>query len=170
MRTPPAAYASSMKAATLIAAAALLAGCATPGLRSLQAGLPEAEVTQRWGQPTARYTLPSGTRLEYATGPAGLETWMVDLDSAGKTVAWRQVLEERNLRAVQASLPGMTREQVLSTLGRPSHTRPARMGGDVWSWRHESAFCLWFQASFNTSGRVMDASFAPDPQCDHVDD
>lgn len=170
MRVLAAAYAFRMKAVTLIFAAALLAGCATPGLRSLQVGLPEAEVAQRWGTPTARYTLPSGTRLEYATGPEGLQTWMVDLDSSGKTTAWRQVLDERNLRAVQGQLPGMTRDELLSTLGRPSHTRPARMGGEVWSWRHDSAFCLWFQASLNPNGRVMDAAFASDPRCDHQED
>jgi hypothetical protein len=170
MQAPAAAYASTMKALVPISMA-LLVGCATPGLHSLQVGLPEAEVAQRWGSPTARYTLPTGTRLEYATGPAGIETWMVDLDTAGNTLGWGQVLSERNLRTVQGQLLSMTRDEVLRTIGRPSHIRSGgRQGGEVWSWRHESAFCLWFQASLNDNGRVTDAAFAPDPRCDHVDD
>lgn len=171
MRAVCRAYALHMKLTVLLPIVALLAGCATPGLRSLEGGLPEAEVIQRWGTPTARYTLPSGTRLEYATGPGGLETWMVDLDAAGRAVLWRQVLSYRNLRAVQGQLPSMTRDELLRTLGRPGHVRSGgRQGGEVWSWRHESPFCLWFQASLNDNGRVTDAAFAPDPICDHLDD
>jgi hypothetical protein len=155
----------------LMAAMGLLAACAGPGLTPLQGGLGEAELVQRWGPPTGRHALDAGTRLEYALGPAGRETWMVDLDAQGRTVAWRQVLDWRNLERVQGSLPGMSRDEVLRTLGRASHVRPGgRQGGQVWSWRHDSPFCLWFQATIGNDGRVRDASFAPDPQCDARDD
>lgn len=159
-----------MRATTLIPlAAALLAACSTPGLKSLRGGMTEAEVVQAWGAPSARHPLPAGTRLEYATGPEGLETWMVDLDTAGKAVLWRQVLSYANLRAVQGQLPGLTTQELLATIGRPGHKRPDRNGGEVWSWRHESPFCLWFQASINVNGRVKDASFSADPKCDFHD-
>lgn len=158
-----------MRTLTILFSIALLAACSTPGLRSLKGGMTEAEVVQAWGQPSARHTLPAGTRLEYATGPEGLETWMVDLDPAGRTVLWRQVLSYANLRAVQGQLAGQTQAELLATLGRPGHKRPDRNGGEVWSWRHDSPFCLWFQASINVSGRVKDASFAPDPKCDYHD-
>lgn len=150
---------------------ATLAGCAGPGITPLASGLTEPEVQSRWGTPTGRYTLAGGTRLEYATGPAGLETWMVDLDTAGRAVAWRQVLEPRYLESVQGRLPGMSRDELLSTLGRAGEVRSGgRQGGQVWSWRHDSPFCLWFQASLGDDGRVRDAAFAPDPRCDGADD
>ena len=151
--------------------AGLLAGCAGPGITPLRGGQPEAEVLQRWGTPTARYALPSGARLEYATGPAGRETWMVDLDDQGRAQAWRQVLDWRHLERVQGELTGMSREELLRTLGRAGEVRSGgRQGGQVWSWRFDSPFCLWFQASLSDAGRVTSAAFAPDPQCDSFDD
>jgi hypothetical protein len=158
-----------MRALWLFALVALLAGCALPGLKPLRGGMAEAEVVQAWGPPTARYALPAGSRLEFALGPAGNQTWMVDLDPAGRAVAWRQVLSYENLQAVQGRLPGLTRDELRLQVGRPSETRPDRLGGEVWSWRHESPFCLWFQASIGTDGRVRDAAFAPDPACDFQD-
>ncbi len=149
----------------------LLASCAGPGLTPLQAGLGEAELRQRWGEPTGRHALDGGVRLEYALGPAGLQTWMVELDAQGRVLRWQQVLDWRHLEQVQASLPGMRREELLRTLGRPGHVRSGgRQGGEVWSWRHDSPFCLWFQASLADDGRVTDAAFAPDPACDVRDE
>jgi hypothetical protein len=148
-----------------------LAGCAGPGLTPLSTGLTEAEVVQRWGTPTGRHALPDGARLEYATGPMGVETWMVDLDDQGRTRTWRQVLDWRYLQQVQADLPGMSREQVLTLLGRPSEVRGGGFqGGEVWSWRHQSPFCLWLQASVGEDGRLRDGGFYPDPACDAKDD
>lgn len=153
--------------AHLLALLPLLAACAGPGLTPLHSGASEADVRQRWGEPTGRYALDPGTRLEYALGPAGRETWMVDLDAGGRVQRWQQVLDWRHLQRVQASLPGMDRDALLRTLGRPGHVRAGgRPGGEVWSWRHDSPFCLWFQASIGVDGRVSDAAFAPDPQCD----
>jgi hypothetical protein len=156
-----------------VLAAALLAlgGCAGPGITPLKSGLTEPEVRSLWGAPTGRYALPAGTRLEYATGPAGVETWMVDLDPSGRATTWQQVLTPRHLESVQGRLPGMTQDELLRTLGRASEVRSGgRQGGQVWSWRHDSPFCLWFQASLGDDGRVRDAAFAPDPQCDANND
>lgn len=151
--------------------APLLVACTGPGLTPLQGGLNETEIIQRWGAPTGRYALDGGTRLEYALGPAGRQTWMVDLDAQGRATTWRQVLDERHLAQVQASLPGMDSATLLRTIGRASHVRSGgRQGGQVWSWRHDSPFCLWFQVSMGDDGRVKDASFAPDPECDATED
>lgn len=157
--------------AVALVCAAALSGCAGPGLTPLASGLSEAEVAQRWGAPTGRYTLPEGTRLEYARGPAGTETWMVDLDAQGRTQSWRQVLDWQYLQQVQGTLPGLSRDQVLVLLGRPSDVRSGGwQGGEVWSWRHDSPFCLWLQASVGDDGRLRDAGFYPDPRCDVNDD
>lgn len=148
-----------------------LAACAGPGISPLPAGADEAAVQQRWGPPTGRYTLDSGSRLEYATGPFGRTTWMVDLDPAGRVVATRQVLDDRHLQQLQAHLPGMTRDQLLRQLGRPGERRSGGwQGGEVWSWRYETPWCLWFQVSVGDDGRVRDGAFLPDPLCDGNDD
>lgn len=151
--------------------AALLAGCAGPGLSRIEPGLDEAAVLARWGAPTGRYAMPGGTRLEYATGPYGQETWMVDLDRGGRVVGARQVLEYGALQGLQGDLPGMDRDSLLRTLGRPGERRAGgRQGGEVWSWRMDSPFCLWFQVGIGDDGRVRDAVFSPDPLCDARDD
>lgn len=154
-----------------LAGALLLTACAGPGLTRIEPGLAEADVLARWGAPTGRYALPEGTRLEYATGPFGQETWMVDLDRQGRVVRARQVLEYMALQGVQAELPGMDRAQLLRTLGRPGEVRGGGwQGGQVWSWRIDSPFCLWFQVGVGDDGRVTDGVFSPDPLCDAHDD
>ena len=184
LQAPAQAYAGGMKpelpklvsrrrwwAPVGLAAVLSLGGCAGPGLTPLSPGLTEAEVVQRWGTPTGRYALPAGARLEYATGPMGAQTWMVDLDGQGRAQAWRQVLDWRYLQQVQADLPGQSRQQAMALLGRPSEVRGGGyQGGEVWSWRHESPFCLWLQASVGDDGVLRDAGFYPHPLCDARDD
>jgi hypothetical protein len=147
-------------------AAVLAAGCAALAAPP-QPGQSEAQVQQRLGAPTARYALAGGaTRLEFATGPFGRETWMVDLDSAGRVSAARQVLEAGYLAAFQARAPGMSRDELLRELGRPGERRGARGGGETWSWRYVTNDCLWFQVSLDAGGRVKDGAFGIDPACD----
>ena len=155
----------------LLMAAAVLAGCAGPGITALRTGADEAELRQLWGEPTSRYALPAGSRLEYATGPYGRTTWMVDLDGDGRVLGAQQVLADRHLQAVQGLLPGMTRDELLRTLGRPGERRGGGwQGGEVWSWRYDNPFCLWFQVSIGDDGRVRDGAFGPDPLCDYNED
>jgi len=154
-----------------LALAVTLAACAGPGITPLPPAADEAAVRQAWGAPTGRYALPAGSRLEYASGPYGLTTWMVDLDAAGRVVALKQVLDEANLYAVQGRLPGMTRAELLLTLGRPGERRHGGwQGGEVWSWRFYNAFCRWFQVSIGDDGIVRDGAFGPDPLCEVEDD
>jgi hypothetical protein len=105
--------------------------------------------------------------LEYATGPWGRTTWMVEVDAAGRVIAARQVLTLASLSAFQQAAPGMAADEVLRTLGRPAERqRLARIGGEIWSWRYETNECLWFQATVGGDGRVRDSGFAIDPACD----
>ncbi len=153
------------RAALAIGVLAILAGCATPVSR-LQPGMPQAEVVRVMGPPTDRYPLADGgTRLEYASGPYGEATWMVDLDRDGRMTRWAQVLTDEHLSEVQGRLPGMTRAELLRTLGRPAQVRGGGLqGGQVWSWRFDSMFCRWFQVSIGDDGIVRDGIFSPDPQ------
>ena len=131
----------------------VLAGCAASpdGLKS---GASTDEIRAQMGTPAATYALPGGgQRLEFrGSGP---RTYMLDVDAAGKLVQWVQVLNETNFRNIA---PGMTREQVLMTLGRPSDVSfVGRQGAEVWSYHFQNIECQWFQVPFGADGRTSSA-------------
>ncbi|MDE2274956.1 MAG: hypothetical protein KGK09_01540 [Burkholderiales bacterium] len=156
----------------MAALTAALAGCAAIGLHPPVAGQTEAQVLARDGPPTARYAMPGGAaRLEYASGPAGRETWMVDIDASGHVIAARQVLNEAAFDAFQRHAAGMSRAQLLRTLGTPGERRGGGwQGGEVWSWRYPNNDCLWFQVSIGDDGRVRDGAYGFDPMCNRPGD
>jgi hypothetical protein len=144
-----------------------LAACSVLGPPPLRQGQPEADVIRDWGPPTARYAMPDGVqRLEYATGPYGRTTWMIDLDASGGVLRADQVLNESNFLRFQARAPGMTIDELLRTLGRPGDRESGgRQGGEVWSWRYPTNDCLWFRASIGVDGLVRDGVYGIDPRC-----
>jgi hypothetical protein len=155
-----------MLAAALFSA--VLSGCAAFAPPDIHAGQTEAEVRSVFGVPTGRYAMPgAATRLEYATGPYGRTTWMVDLDAAGRVTRARQVLNEASFIDFQARAPGMSRDELLRTLGRPGERKHGGYaGGEVWSWRYPTNDCLWFQSSIGDDGVVRDGAYGIDPRCD----
>ncbi|HSW26627.1 MAG TPA: hypothetical protein VLJ62_27990 [Burkholderiaceae bacterium] len=151
---------------TVIAAsvAGLLIACA--GLRPPTdlKGRTEAEVVQAMGQPTGRYTLPdNGRRLEYAKGPAGRETFMVDLDAQGRVVQMEQVLDVNHFDVIN---PGMKEADLLRFIGRPSERSGMRGGGEILSWRYYNTGCLWWQAQLDAQRVITTAGYASLPGCD----
>ena len=160
-----------MKTLKLCSIALLLSACAGYAPRTLHAGNTEADTVHELGPPTGRYALPGGgQRLEFARGPFGKHTYMVDLDAQGRVTGWRQVLTEENFNQVHA---GETREDLLRTLGRPAETRPGGwQGGQVWSYRYETlmGLCQWYQVSLTDAGIVTDGAYGIDPRCDPGDD
>ena len=146
-----------------------LAACTSYGPGDLGPGRSEAEVRDKMGEPTGRYPLPDGgSKIEYARGPAGGHTYMVDVDAAGRVRGVEQVLTERNFNAVQIGTP---RDDVRRRLGRPSESRVGWRGvGEVWSYRFEwTAHCRWFQIWIDKDV-VREASYAVDPVCDDTKD
>src|SRR5258708_7384490 len=76
-------------------AAVALSGCGTTyGPQALRAGASLNDVTASLGAPTARYPRSDGERVEYARGPYGKHTFMLDFDAQGRLVSWEQVLTE----------------------------------------------------------------------------
>ena len=142
---------------------ALLSACAGYGPGDLRPGQSEAELRARMGPPTGRYALADGgAKIEYARGPLGKHTYMVDVDAAGRVRGWEQVLTEARFEALPIAAP---QADVRQQLGRPSETRVGWRGvGEVWSYRYESLFCRWFQV-WLVEGRVREAAFAEDPTC-----
>ncbi|MFM9914772.1 MAG: hypothetical protein ACKVOX_03105 [Rhizobacter sp.] len=142
-----------------------LAGCAAYSPSALPRGATAAEVVSIMGPPTGTSQAPQ--RLEFARGPAGKHTYMVDFDADGRLLAWEQVLTEKNFFLVQA---GQTQDEVIRRLGHPSTTFPiGRQHIVVWNYRYETPFCQWFQVSIGTApdtlGHVTEVGFGPDPRC-----
>jgi hypothetical protein len=143
--------------------AALVAGCAGYAPSAIRPGQSVDDVVRAMGEPTGRHALAQGSRLEYARGPFGKHTFMIDVDAQGRVTSWQQVLTERTFEAVAT---GISQQDLLATLGRPSDRRSGGwQGGEVWSYRYDAVFCQWFQVSVK-EGRITSTGYAPDPLCD----
>jgi hypothetical protein len=143
-----------------------LAACASYGPDALSPGLGVDEITRQMGPPTDRHALPGdGVRLEYARGPAGLHTYMLDLGPEGRLRGWTQVLTPENFARIE---PGWARRRVLRELGRPTQERRfERLDQRVWSYRFDSIDCTWLQVTFSLrTDRVTSAGAGPDPRCE----
>ncbi|KNZ30749.1 MAG: hypothetical protein AD742_20675 [Methylibium sp. NZG] len=146
----------------------VLSACATYGPPKLAPGASVADATRALGAPTGEYALPAGAkRLEFARGPFGKHTYMLDFDAQQRLLGWTQVLTEARFNAVRAGTP---KGDVLLALGRPSETsRIALQRQTVWSYRFEDHFCRWFQVGIDEAGRVTDTGYFPDPMCEPKD-
>ena len=154
--------------AAIVIASALVAGCAALAPPSLSLGTSVADAQRSLGAPTGQYALADGgTRLEYGRAPYGQQTWMFDFDARGGFTLATQVLTEARFNRI---LKGMTRDELLMTLGHPSEASVIGLQRQtVWSYRFAGHFCQWFQVGINDAGRVADTGYYPDPLCDHRD-
>ncbi len=149
----------------LLALALVLGACSGYAPPAGVVGQTAAEVERAMGAATGRYTLPDGsTRLEFARGPFGLHTWMLDLGPDGRVRRSDQVLTERQFATLR---DGDSADSVLQRIGRPAEVRGGGLqGGEVWSWRFDNGNnCLWFQVSM-IDGRVRQPAYGIDPRCD----
>jgi hypothetical protein len=156
-------------AVSVLATLAMTFGACAP-IPPLPGQLSQDALVQ-WGPPSARYSLAAGgERLEYATGPYGRTTWMIDIDNGGRVLQARQVLSEAEFAKVQHAV-GLTGQDLLRWLGRPSERRGGGWaGGEVWSWRYPTLDCRWFQVSLSDAGLVTSSAYAEDPMCEVVND
>ena len=131
---------------------------------ALQAGMVEPEVLQRMGAPTSRYALPGGaSRLEFAKGPYGVVTYMVDLDPAGRVTQWSQVLDQAHFDKIKK---GHDKAAVLLLVGRPGVRMTESQGREAWYWRFAGYECPRYAVTFDERGRVMaPPEVLPDPAC-----
>jgi hypothetical protein len=144
----------------------LLAACALPPPTP---GASDAELRRQWGPPSDTHPLPGGgTRLEYATGPYGRTTWMIDLGADGRVQRARQVLTPERLFALPAGT--LDRAALRRELGRPGEVQGVYGGGETWFWRYETNDCLWMAASIGADGRYTGGALLPDPVCDAKSD
>lgn len=158
------------RAAGALLALGLFAGCAGYGPSSMRPGDTEAEVLAVMGAPTGRYGQPAQAqagvvkRLEFARGPYGRHTYMLDFDANDRLVSWQQVLNEAQFSQIPV---GLSQLQLLQTIGRPADMRQVRyQGHTIWSYRYENPFCLWFEVSIDRQGQVAETGNGPDPLCE----
>lgn len=146
-------------------AAALLAACQSYSPGGFQPGATAVQVREGMGVPTGTYPLPDGgVRYEYARGPWGKHTYMIDFDAQARLVQSEQVLTENNFAKIR---PGQTRDQVLFAIGHPADMQQVRYQHQtVWSYRYDAIFCIWFQVGMSPDGRVLETGYGPDPLCD----
>jgi hypothetical protein len=146
----------------LALAPALLLGCALPPPAP---GTAAAELQRQWGAPTDTHALPGGgTRLEFASGPYGRTTWMIDLGADGRVQHARQVLTPEALFALPVGT--LDRATLRRELGRPGEVQGVHGGGETWFWRYETNDCLRLAASIDREGRYTGGAVLPDPACD----
>ena len=89
---------------------------------------------------------------------------MLDFNAAGALTRSEQVHTEGRFNQI---LAGMSRDDVLLRLGRPSETSVLSFQKQtVWSYRFEGPFCVWFQVGLGADGRVVDTGYLPDPVCE----
>ena len=152
-----------------ILASLALAGCAmrpySPS--GVPAGAPREDVLRIMGPPTATYTMPDDhERLEYNRMPFGKQTFMIDLDAAGRVAHWENVLDENHFAAIQ---PGMDAHDVLRLIGPPTYTGQYRLPrpGITWLYRYEAIpKCQLFEIAFDAAtGTVLSGDYPPDPAC-----
>jgi hypothetical protein len=148
---------------------ALLGGCAGPA--SLVAGQStEADVRARMGAPTDTRTEPNGDKLwEYATGPEGVQTFLVRIGADGRVRQVTQLLTEERFATI---VPGKTaRAEVRGLLGRPSDDTTFR-AGPTWSWRYLRMGVSpgYLVVSFNPDGTVRERIVIIDPSGDSQPD
>lgn len=154
-----------------LAAALACAACSGYSPGGLPLGSSQAQVAAAMGPATAEH--PAGAevpksvkRLEYARGPLGRHTYMLDFDAQGKLLSWQQVLTEPRFSQVQR---GWSEDELRRWLGTPSNVRDVGWRGQkVWSYRFESPFCVWFEVGVE-QGKVTEMGQGPDPLCETND-
>jgi hypothetical protein len=148
-----------------VMAAVLMAGCATLGSTPPQPGEDGAAALARLPAPTGEFANADGSRrIEFARGPFGRQTHMLDVDADGRVVRWEQVLTEAHFATIQ---PGISSDELRRKIGRPSWVWGVRYRDQtVWSYRFENIFCQAFHVGISPAGVVEDTSFGPDPRCE----
>lgn len=144
-------------------AVTFLVGCAGYSPGKAIVGKDRAAVIALMGKPAAEQNIAAGSRLVYPRGPYGRHTYFVDIDEKGMVTRWEQVLNEENFKRIH---PNATEAEVESLIG-PSFikTRLGRNRGEVWAYRFETPFCIWFEIEFSAEGLVRSAGYGFPPEC-----
>jgi hypothetical protein len=124
----------------------------------------EQDVIARLGRPAGEHRLPDGSRvLDFPREPEGMENWRVTIGPDGTVRSVEQLVAEPTFARI---LPGLTIDQVLQMLGRPSEEQTyPNLAEHVVSWRYLEFGnrVMFFNAHFDSAGRLKYTSRTPDP-------
>ena len=123
------------------------------------------DVRRLMGKPGMVWEEPDGSQvLEFARGPEGHQTFMVEIGPDGRFRGMKNVLTSEFLARVR---PGVTRDEARRILGQPTEvTRfPLKPDQEVWTWRYqaEGRDPELFHARIGPDGVVLATESAPDP-------
>lgn len=152
----------------LLSGFVLLGGCASSPLSLVPGQSTVVDTRERVGRPTdIRFDRNGDELWEFASGPAGQETYVVRLGSDGAVKEVTQVLTEERLMSI---VPGKTTKQdVRNLLGRPSD-QSFYATGTSWSWRYSSySGPGYLVVQFNRDNTVRDRMVMLDPPTDDRD-
>jgi hypothetical protein len=151
-------------APTLLAAALLAAGCATPDASLV--GADRQAVEARVGANAVRFPLAGGgERWIHPAGGHQQQAWAVDFDAGGRVVSVTQVKTAENFGRVRIGAD--TQADILREFGRPRITQPFPLVGQVgWMYPYlENG--IWNSEMviyFDPQGIVQRIENGPDPR------
>ena len=118
----------------LVAAASMLAACATP--QSLAPGTTVEQARAKLGNPTGTYALPTGgTRLQYSNQPFDQSVWNANFDAQGRLASVEQMMSDAAFSRVQSGKD--TQVDVLRDFGRPADTFFYKLRNEsAWMYRY----------------------------------
>ena len=123
---------------TVLVSLFITTGCASFLMPPIQPGEAESSVIAKLGQPTHRYADGNDHLLEYASGPWGQRTWMARIDSDGRLVSYRQVLNADGFGTVDVGRSN--KDDVLRKIGAPSETSYLPLvQQEVWSYYYKES-------------------------------
>jgi hypothetical protein len=112
----------------------LMGGCAVWP----RVGDDASAIRARWGAPVLVMPIPAGERWFYPSGPGGLTTLAIDLDSSAKAASIRNVLNDG---AVQSISAGQRADEVLATIGPPlAKQRFDNLRQTAWDYRYRDTW------------------------------
>ena len=143
-----------------------LFGCDYAAQKELKVGeSTRDDVVRYMGKPEMIWEENDGSQvMEYARGPQGHQTYMVEIGADGKYRGMKNILIDDTFARVK---PGMSRDDVRRLLGKPTETVEFKLKHEiVWSWRHhgDQQRPRMFNVHFDPSGRVKNTSHSEDPK------
>lgn len=155
---------------SIVAVTLALSGCSALLPTPPVPGDTQEAVIAKFGRPSAIHRLPDGSRLEFATGPMGQNTWMATMGADGRLRSFEQVLTSDKFATI--AIGKATRDEVLRTLGRPAErSRIALRDYEVWSYRYKESG-VWnsmMHVHFDQAGVAQMLQNGPDPMYEYND-
>lgn len=149
-----------MKLLSILAATALVAGCAAYSGAGLQPGTSnESDVRTVMGPPALEMRDPDGSRsLYYPRGPLGRQTYVAEVGVNGTLRGIRNVLNDDTFNRIR---PGLAGEDVLRMIGPPREKAYfSNLGQTAWdykytdTWGYEAIFSVMLDRQDIVVGKV----------------